>query len=60
MNAKVLDFIYTVLEHVARESYLKGHRDGGEKKAPLEQGFAPSRGTKLTIKTALEKHLKIR
>lgn len=60
MNAKVLDFLYTVLEHVARESYLMGYRDAEQKKTVREQGFKLGRASKLTIKTALEKHLKNR
>ncbi|MBT9153368.1 MAG: hypothetical protein DDT39_00025 [Firmicutes bacterium] len=60
MNAKVLDFVYTVLERVAREAYLVGRRDAEEKKPVREQAFKLSQANKLTIKTALEKHTKTR
>lgn len=59
-NAKVLDFLHTVLEKVARDSYLMGYRDATEKKPEREQGFALSKASRLTLKTALEKHLKSR
>ena len=59
-NAKLLDFLHVVLERVAREAYLMGHRDGTEKKPVREQGFAMTKASKLTLKTSLEKHLKTR
>jgi hypothetical protein len=60
MNPKTWDFVFTLLEVTAREAYKLGYADAEAKKPMREQGFTPSRATKLTLQTKLKKHVESR
>jgi hypothetical protein len=60
MTPKEFDFMVQLIEAVAREAYLRGHGEGDAGHPPSVERFKMGKGSRLTLKTTLEKHTKSR
>lgn len=60
MTPKEFDFMFQVIEELARRAYHLGYEDGKAGNPLKEEGFSLSKGNRLSIKTNLQKYTRKR